>query len=119
MTVRHRRTADRAARHHPFAECPPIRFCLVDVEFLEWDLGTTSCGSNVVVTLRGAESDVFLLTPRDLARFRSMQPFSFTGGHFQSSSVRLIVPQDDHWHLVVVPGPLGRVEASVRLVRAA
>ncbi|HLK46012.1 MAG TPA: DUF1883 domain-containing protein [Acidimicrobiales bacterium] len=91
----------------------------MDVEFLEWDLGATDEGANVVVTLRGAESDVFLLTPRDLERFRRSQPFTFVGGHYQCSPVRLVVPRSGPWHLVVVPGSLGRVEASVRLVPAA
>jgi hypothetical protein len=91
----------------------------VDVPTLEWDLGATESGTNVVVTLRGSESDVFLLSPTDLSRFRAQRPFSFVGGHFQTTTVRLLVPTTGHWHLVVVPSPAGRVEASVRLVPAA
>jgi len=73
----------------------------------------------VQVTLWGSACDVLLLTPADLERFESGQPFSFVGGHFQGSRVRLAVPTSGEWHVVVVPEPSGSVEATVLLTRAA
>jgi len=85
----------------------------------EWELGVVEAGSWVHVTLWGAACDVLLLTPPDLARFREGRPFSFVGGHFQGSRVRLVIPTSGPWHVVVVPGPAGPVEATVHLTHAA
>lgn len=84
-----------------------------------WELGSVTAGSWVQVTLWGAACDVLLLTPADLVRFRESRPFSFVGGHFQGSRVRLVIPSSGEWHVVVVPGPAGPVEATVQLTRAA
>lgn len=91
----------------------------MDADILEWDLGDVTAGSSVVITLWGAESDVFLLSPENLARLRASEPFSFVGGHYQGSRVRLLVPTAGHWHVAVVPGPAGAVEASIQLTQAA
>jgi hypothetical protein len=85
----------------------------------EWELGAVSAGSWVLVTLWGASCDVMLLTPTDLERFREDRPFSFVGGHFQGTRVRLVIPTSGEWHVVVVPGPTGPVEATVELMAAA
>jgi hypothetical protein len=85
----------------------------------EWELGTVEAGTWVRVTLWGAACDVLLLTPADRDRFLADQPFAFVGGHFQGSRVRLVVPTTGVWHVMVVPDPMGTVQASVQLSRAA
>lgn len=85
------------------------------MNFLLFPLGSQPGGAAVVVTLRGAASDVFLVDDVNLARFRGGTSFSYVGGHATSSPVRLGVPHAGSWNAVVVPAN-GKVEASVTVV---
>jgi hypothetical protein len=83
------------------------------MNFLKFPLKSLDAGSVVEVSLSGVESDVFLVDPANLRAMESGKRFSYHGGHFNRSLVRLSVPSAGRWTAVVVPGSGGRVNASV------
>jgi hypothetical protein len=87
------------------------------MNFLDLDLGWNESGSIVLVTLEGVESDVMLVSSSDVSRFKSGQRISYWGGHYKRSPARLRVPSSGHWHVLVVPGPGGRVRAAARVLQ--
>ncbi len=66
--------------------------------------------------MSGVESDVFLVDPSNLRAMESGRQFSYHGGHYKQSPVRLGVPRPDEWIAVVVPGAGGTVRASARVI---
>lgn len=84
------------------------------MNFLKFPLHQRSAGTVVQVTLSGTESDVFLVDPSNLQAMESGRQFSYHGGHFKKSPVRLVVPSNGVWTAIVVPGKNGRVRASVQ-----
>ncbi len=88
------------------------------MNFLKFDLGNQQAGAIVEVTLSGVESDVFLVDPSNLQAMEAGRSFTYQGGHFKQSPVRLAVPGAGSWFAIVVPGPGGRVNASVRVLAA-
>ena len=85
----------------------------------KFSLNHQSAGVTVEVVLQGAESDVFLVDSTNLSRFERGQQFSYCGRHYTSSPVRLRIPTSGMWTAVVVPGPGGNVNATVRTIAAA
>ena len=74
-------------------------------------------GASVIeVTLDGVESDVFLVDSANLSNFERGRQFSYNGGHYTRSPVRLSVASGGASTVVVVPGPGGTVRASVRVL---
>lgn len=86
------------------------------MQFLKFPLNSLNTGAHVEVTLSGVESDVFLVDPSNLRAMENGQQFSYTGGHYKQSPVRLSVPHSGDWTAVVVPGAGGTVTASVRVL---
>jgi hypothetical protein len=87
------------------------------MNFLDLDLGWNESGSIVHVTLEGVESDVMLVSSSDVSQFKSDQRVPYWGDHYKRSPARLRVPSAGHWHVLVVPGPDGRVRASARVLQ--
>lgn len=85
------------------------------MKYLDFDLGSLSGGEAVAVTLRGVESDVMLMSAADVHSFAAGGRYSYRGGHYRQSPVRLAVPAAGAWHVVVVPTG-GRVEACVTVL---
>ena len=83
------------------------------VNYLNFDLGSLSGGESVSVALTGVESDVMLMTPADVRRYSAGQQATYYGGHYRKSPARIRVPGPGAWHVIVVPGPGGRVQARV------
>ena len=77
-------------------------------------LGEQQQESWVVAHLRGSAANVILLDPLNLDRYRFGQPFLYEGGgFFTRTPLRLQIPRDGHWYLVVDCGgytPRVRVE---------
>jgi hypothetical protein len=88
------------------------------MNFLKFPLNHQSAGAVVEVTLSGVESDVFLVDPPNLAAMEGGRQFSYHGGHYKQSPVRLVVPHSGIWTAIVVPGAGGTVHASARIVAA-
>lgn len=87
------------------------------MKFHHYDLGTLPAGKVVVVTLVGNAANVKLLNGSNLAKYRSGLSHNYYGGHVRQSPVKLIVPDNDNWHVVVdLGGYTGSVRASVRVV---
>jgi len=84
------------------------------VNFLHFNLGQRPAGAIVRTSLRGSESDVFLVDSMNFSRFKRGESFEYTGGHFKQSPVTLQVPHASIWTAVVIPS--GRVEASVEVL---
>lgn len=68
------------------------------------------------VTLSGCESDVFLVDYSNLCAFKRRGQFTYYGGHYQSSPVRLSAPYAGRWYLVVEPTG-GSVQASAKVFK--
>jgi Domain of unknown function (DUF1883) len=83
------------------------------MNYLHWDYTSLKRGAVANVTLKGVESDVMLLSPSNYSRFQRGDSFQYYGGHYKKSPVRLVVPSSGSWHVVVIPGSGGRVDASV------
>jgi hypothetical protein len=87
------------------------------VRYAYRDLGQQQEGNTVVVHLRGSAANVILLNPENFLRYRVGQPFSYTGGHYRRSRVRLPIPQNGHWYVVLdLGGIAGRAQAAVDVV---
>ena len=83
------------------------------MNYLDFDLGNLSGGETVTIVLTGVESDVMLMAPADVRRYAVGQQATYYGGHFRGSPARIRVPRAGSWHVIVVPGPGGRVQAQV------
>jgi hypothetical protein len=84
------------------------------MRYSSYDLGEQEAGTQVTVRLNGSAANVILVDPVNLARYRSDQPFLYTGGHYVRSPVHLEIPEDGHWYVVVdLGGYRGRVRAKV------
>ena len=85
------------------------------VNFIHWKVDVEkSCVA--VVTLRGVECDVMILNRTNYERFRRGSSFEYRGGHYKRSPARLPLPDRGEWHVVVVPGQGGRVEATLAVI---
>lgn len=81
------------------------------MNYLHFDVGNQQAGTVVQASLRGSESDVFLVDSMNFSKFKRGQSFEYTGGHYNRSPITLQVPHSGYWTAVVIPS--GRVEASV------
>ncbi len=86
------------------------------MNYLTFPLSYQDAGAVVVVTLSGVESDVFLVDRSNLSSFQHGDRFTYVGGHYAKSPVRLHVPSANDWTAVVIPGRGGTVQASVRVI---
>lgn len=80
-------------------------------------LGEQPRGAEVTVRLQGSAANVMLLDEDNYYRYRASRPFKYTGGLFRTSPVKLTVPRDGRWRVVVdLGGFRGRVRAQVEEV---
>lgn len=78
------------------------------------ELGRQPAGATVTVRLTGKAGNVILLDEENFARYRASQGFRYAGGHYHHSPVRLEVPADGVWYLVLdLGGFRGRVRGRV------
>jgi hypothetical protein len=84
------------------------------MSFVRSDLGTVKAGSVVEVTMTGVESDVMVMTPANVDKYKRGQSSTYYGGHYKRSPVRIPVPSSGSWCVLVVPKG-GRVRASVKV----
>ena len=71
------------------------------MKYLYWDLGERQHDNVVVVHLRGSAANVILLDPVNFDRYRYGLSFHYTGGLHTGTPVRLEIPKDGHWYLVI------------------
>jgi len=88
------------------------------MSYLSYPIGQAGPSTVVEVTLRGVESDVYLVDSSNFAAMQRGSSFNYTGGHYNASPIRLRVPHLGNWTAVVMPTG-GSVQASVRTIQAA
>ena len=85
-------------------------------KFLSYDLGHRAAGDKVTINLRGSAANVMLLDSTNFAAYRNGRRHSGHGGRATASPVRLQVPRDGSWHVVIeLGGRAGQVEATVNV----
>ncbi len=88
--------------------------------FLHTDLGHRRRGDVVEVTLSGSAANVRLLDSTNFSRYRRGQDHRYYGGLARRSPVRLAIPGNGTWHLVIdMQGLRGTTRSSVRVIPAA
>ncbi|MFN7022990.1 MAG: DUF1883 domain-containing protein [Pseudorhizobium sp.] len=84
--------------------------------FKHYDLKGQRAGTVIEVTL-SAVNNVRLMTPANLQRFRELLDFKYVGGVAKKSPIRLVVPEDGHWHLIVdMEGHRGMADSAVKVI---
>ena len=78
------------------------------MRFWCYDLGQQPDDRLAVLRMRGSAANVILLDPLNLYRYRNGQSFFYWGGYHRRPSVRLEIPKDEHWYLVIDDGGYGR-----------
>ena len=74
-------------------------------------------GDSIVVTLRGDEANVLVMSDTDFRNYRSGGRFSYHGGHYRRSPAIICPPESGAWNVVVdLGGDAGRVRASVQVI---
>lgn len=80
------------------------------------DIGPQPKGATVVVRLQGSSANVLLLDQRNFALYRAGWPFAYSGGFRRRTPVKLEVPQDGHWYVVLdLGGFKGRARGKVEV----
>lgn len=86
------------------------------MEFRHHDLGQLGSGVTVVVTIAGTEANVQLMDDHNFRRYKRRESFSYVGGHYKQSPVRLSTPHAGHFHVAVdLGGYAGRLGTSVEV----
>lgn len=85
------------------------------------DLGPQGAGSTVVVKVRGGATGVLLLNVANFLRYQTARSFHYHGGgRYRGKPVRIEVPRDDHWFVVLELGTYNaRARATVEVLPAA
>ncbi|HEV7433297.1 DUF1883 domain-containing protein [Rhizobium halophilum] len=68
--------------------------------FKHYDLRGQRAGTVVEVTLN-AVNNVRLMTSGNFQRFKELLDFKYIGGVAKKSPIRLVVPEDGQWNLIV------------------
>jgi len=87
------------------------------LNFLQFDLGQQQRGAVAEVTLSGNAANVRLLDSSNFQHYKSGRQHRYYGGHATRSPVRLTIPNNGHWYIVIDTGGYrGRVKASVSML---
>ena len=88
----------------------------ISLPFTHYDLKDIRAGVTIEITL-SAVANVRLMTEADFDRFKNAREHKFLGGVAKKSPIRLTIPKDAHWHVVVdTEGLTGKAESSIRIV---
>jgi hypothetical protein len=84
------------------------------------DLGGQGTGTTVEVKVRGGATNVLLLSAANFLRYQADRSFRYSGGgRYRGTPVRIYVPRDDHWFVVLELGTYnGRARATVEVLPA-
>ncbi len=86
------------------------------MQFIKHELGEMSGGEIVEVTLTNA-AYVRLMDSANFRNYRSGQRHKSYGGHFESTPVRLEIPNSGYWFVAVdLAGYAGKVGSSARIL---
>ncbi|HEX5934057.1 MAG TPA: DUF1883 domain-containing protein [Pseudorhizobium sp.] len=83
--------------------------------FKHYDLKGQRAGTAIEVTLN-AVNNVRLMTSANFQRFKELLDFKYVGGVAKKSPIRLTIPEDGHWHLIVdMEGHHGLADSAVKV----
>jgi hypothetical protein len=83
------------------------------MKFLQYEVVGAKAGTTFEAILSGCSSDVMLMKTSDVRSFQDGRRYEYSGGHYDTSIVRQVVPSDRDWSLFVVPIG-GQVSANFR-----
>ena len=90
----------------------------ITFRFKHYDLGALKKGAVIEISLN-AVNNVRLMTDQHYARFLETQPHRYVGGLARTSPMRMTVPDDGHWHIIVdSEGHALLADSAVRLLGA-
>lgn len=85
------------------------------MNYLHWEFNAGP-GNSIEVTL-DSQANVLLMDGVNYHKYRTGQQFRYYGGLAERSPVRIPVPRQGHWHVVVdMGGYAGRVRAAARVI---
>lgn len=84
--------------------------------YTHYDLKDIRAGVVIEITL-STVANVRLMTNTEFDLFKNGRKHQFLGGVAKKSPIRLTIPKDAHWHVVVdMEGHSGKAESSIRVV---
>ncbi|BCH54482.1 DUF1883 domain-containing protein [Agrobacterium vitis] len=84
--------------------------------FTHYDLKELRAGTILEVQLN-AINNVRLMTASNFQRFKEGLDYKYAGGVAKKAPVKIVVPEQAHWHLIVdMEGHHGLAESSVKMV---
>lgn len=88
----------------------------ISFQYTHYDLKTQRGGTVIEITL-SAIANVRLMTQANFDLFRAAHHHKFLGGVAKKSPIRLQIPENGHWHVVVdMEGHPGKAESAIKLV---
>lgn len=85
------------------------------IPYTHYDLNMQRGGAVIEITL-SAVANVRLMSHANFDLFRNTRPHKFLGGVAKKSPIRLTIPENGHWHVVIdMEGHAGKAESSIRL----
>lgn len=86
--------------------------------YTHYDLHPQRAGTVFEVTLNGV-NNVRLMTAANFQRFTELLDFKYVGGVAKKSPVRIAIPENGHWHLIVdMEGHAALAESSVKMTNS-
>ena len=86
------------------------------IPYTHYDLQDIREGVVIEITL-SAVANVRLMTHADFDLFKNARQHKFLGGVAKKSPIRLTIPKNAHWHVIIdMEGHSGKVESSIRVV---
>ena len=86
------------------------------IPYTHYDLQDIREGVVIEISL-SAVANVRLMTHADFDLFRNARQHKFLGGVAKQSPIRLKVPENGHWHVVVdMEGHPGKAQSSIKVV---
>lgn len=84
--------------------------------YTHYDLDAQRAGTVIEITL-SAIANVRLMTHGNFDLFKNARQRKFLGGVAKQSPIRLTIPENGHWHVVVdMEGHQGKAQSSIKVV---
>ncbi len=89
------------------------------ISFTHYDLKAQRAGVTIEIAL-SVVANVRLMSDSNFALYKQAMKHQFVGGVARKSPIRLVIPQNGHWHVIVdMEGHHGQCESSIRIVEPA
>jgi hypothetical protein len=85
------------------------------MSFVHHDLGHQSAGAIVEIAI-DTRANVMLVDSTNHQRYRRRERFTYHGGNYDRSPIRLEIPHAAHWHVAIdLGGASGRIRSNARV----